>query len=146
MKTALAVGTALTLCLGNAYGSGSCPNDATQYLTGAQIDALVNGKTVCANSASGGWNEAHSGGNVTEWHTNTASDPTEALGTYSSPDTGTAPGTITYNTGGTYTYYVRPDGSGNHVYCTAMGAASGITVNVRAGYQPIATCPSNPDK
>lgn len=153
MKTTLALGTAFTLGLGNAYGAGICPGGQNNYLSGRQISDLVSGKTVCAQSASGGWNEAHATGGagpVTEWHTNTPNDPTEVIGTYSiTPNANGQAGTITYNAGGIFVYYVTnetPAGSGNYIYCTAIGASPGITVNVRSGYSPISGCPNNPDK
>lgn len=153
MKPIFAAGIVMMLGLGNAYGAGTCPTNQNQYLSGSQISTLVSGRTVCAQSASGGWNEEHTGGTtINEWHTNSAGDPKELnVGSYTiqSNVAGQA-GTVTYTYaggGGTYTYFVtNPDPvSGNHVFCTTRGG-TGITVNVRSGYLPISGCPSNPDK
>lgn len=137
--------------------------EAGSYLTLTQVNALLSGKYVCAQSAAldpPGWNELHTGGgsgnasrngSIIEQHEGGAT--TENVGTWVT-SAGTSGGRVTYTTGGvTPGYEVAVTGSScsgsgctivpaTYAFCGVSGAAVNLRVYITASSvaPPMSAC------
>lgn len=102
---------------------------ATTRVTGAALNSLISGNTVCASRGADTWQEQHrAGGELWDYKMGPGDpvDPSKRVGTWS-----IARNYVTYcYTGGTcYSYSVHGSGSGPYSFCYANGTevVSGAT-------------------
>ncbi len=144
----LALVAATGLVAGHASAQIACPGGTTR-ITGAALQALINGNTVCAASSSNAdtWQEFHQGagsGTLIDWKQGPghATDPTSNVGTWVAGNDTNALLTHSYGTSAYSWMVCRQGTSSNFALVSTSGAATITGVTVKAGQGACATLPT----